>query len=213
MVQNSEERVYRKDWGFRMRETEGYFPIKTMFIQNDDIYGSEEHDYIDIEDFTLCIEIDDVLFQAKHTLLIVLEGRIDLEDDITYSVVVTFLKSIYEEWYKSVDWGNLRGIVKSIESGKYDDEMNRYYAYLQAKSVMENIDLIDFSDDWNIDYNLEDNNIYVYDDDIFFRTPGVEESVERSYDLGLDVIRLLTTVMNGIKNTGETIDFKEEFKI
>ena len=145
--------------------------------------------------------------QTEQLIFEMLDERVYFEHDTTDYVLLVFTEAITDEWYKRGNWDDIEGLIDPIEEGKYDDEMKRYYAYLQATAIEENIKLIDFSDEDNIEGSLEVNNIYVYDDAIQFRVAGVLDSVERTYDLEADVKRLLVVVMRSLKNTGETIDF------
>lgn len=206
-------RVYRDDWGFKIVATEEQFAYDKGFIKNDGFRIVDEYDYIGIEDYNLCLEVDEALFEWKYNLVALLADGVYLEYDVNNYIPLTFAKAIREEWYTGRELADVIDIIKGVKEGRYNDEMERYYAYIQAVEALKNIDLFNFNweDEFILLDNLRINGIYIYDEGIIFKVSGVTESVDRTYGLGVDVKRLLLKVIRRLKNTGETIDFTKGY--
>lgn len=202
-------RVYKDDWGFKIAATEEKFAYYRGFIKNDGFRIVDEYDYMDIEDYKLCKEVDEALYELEYNLYDLLSDGVYLEYDVNNYIPLTFAEAIREEWNYGGEWEDAIDIIDRVKEGKYNDEMKRYYAYIQAVEALKNIDLFNFSweDEFILLDNLRINGIYVYDDGINFKVKGITESVDRTYGLGVDVKRLLLKVIRRLKNTGETIDF------
>ena len=213
MLEYKQTKVYHGDWDFRVSDTEDYFVSDSLYVKNDDKHCSDVHDYMDIEDFNLCLELDDALYELEHELFELLADRVYMEYDKDNTVLWAFTKAIKDDWNDREDWLDAIDIVKSIKSGKYDDEMKKYYAYLQAEATLENIDLFEFGlrDTDEIEVMLSYSSIFVDEDEVEFHMPCVIESVDHTDDLEVDVTNLLEKVINNLKDAGETINFAKGY--
>lgn len=214
MVEYKQTKVYRGDWDFRMDDTEDYFVSDSTYVKNDDKYCSEEHDYMELEDFNTCLELDDAMYELEHELFGLLADRVYMEYDKDNTVLWAFTKAIKDDWNEREDWTDAIDIVKDIKSGRYDSEMFAYYAYLQAEATLENIDLFEFGlqDTYELTRMLILNGIFVDEDEVEFSMPCVVERVDRTDDLEVDVKHLLEKVINNLKDAGETINFAKGYQ-
>lgn len=191
--------VYMEEWGFR---------IVPKGEQN---VSGDEMDDVTMEDIKQFKQADDEMDWFESELYKSLTDRVYFEHDVNNEVVTTFMDAIIKHWRSHYEWEEMVYFVDMVKAGTYDDEMKRYYTYLQAELLRDNLYLINFRDEDNIEDSLLKHGITVYDDDLVFNVAGVIESVERKYGLRVDVKRLLARVLRSLKGTGETINFKEGY--
>lgn len=213
MVEYRQTKVYRGDWDFRVDDTEDYFISDSLYVKNDDKYCSEVHDYMNIEDFNTCLELDDALYELEFELFGLLADRVYFENDKDNIVINEMAEAIRVDWREREDWTDAIDILAGIRKGDYDDEMKKYYAYLQAGATLENLYLyeINTSDPDELVEVLAGNNIYVSDDEVDFDLNYVRKSVERTDDLDEDVTKLLKNVLTELRDAGCYLDFTKYY--
>lgn len=213
MVEYNRTRVYRKDWDFRVDDTEDYFVSDSTYVKNDDINESDEFDYMELEDFNLCRDLDDALYTLEFELEDILADRVYFENDKDNTVINEMAEAIRVDWREREDWTDAIDILAGIRKGDYDDEMKKYYAYLQAGATLENLYLyeINTSDPDELVEVLAGNNIYVSDDEVDFDLNYVRKSVERTDDLDEDVTKLLKNVLTELRDAGCYLDFTKYY--